>query len=227
MMRKYILLALLPLCLWACSEDEIKPYHGEQYLYFNHLKDGEEEEISVSFNNYPTSDEVVVKIGLALIGKPFEKDAPYKLVVVNEEVKEGETPNALPENYRLPESPLFKAGMPKDTLEVVLVKTDNLKEDVKLCLRLESNENFAGSMPGFDQITIVFNNVISKLFLGTYSRKKYVEFVTFSGISNFGALSTAEKRQASLEFKYYVAENNIMDKDDKTGQEFPMEIPVD
>ena len=44
MMRKYILLALLPLCLWACSEDEIKPYHGEQYLYFNHLKDGEEEE---------------------------------------------------------------------------------------------------------------------------------------------------------------------------------------
>ena len=42
MMRKYILLALLPLCLWACSEDEIKPYHGEQYLYFNHLKDGEE-----------------------------------------------------------------------------------------------------------------------------------------------------------------------------------------
>ena len=180
MMRKYILLALLPLCLWACSEDEIKPYHGEQYLYFNHLKDGEEEEISVSFNNYPTSDEVVVKIGLALIGKPFEKDAPYKLVVVNEEVKEGETPNALPENYRLPESPLFKAGMPKDTLEVVLVKTDNLKEDVKLCLRLESNENFAGSMPGFDQITIVFNNVISKpmwwnsevtkLFLGTYSR---------------------------------------------------------
>ena len=186
MMRKYILLALLPLCLWACSEDEIKPYHGEQYLYFNHLKDGEEEEISVSFNNYPTSDEVVVKIGLALIGKPFEKDAPYKLVVVNEEVKEGETPN---------------------------------------------------SMPGFDQISIVFNNVLSKpmwwnsevtkLFLGTYSRKKYVEFVTFSGISNFGALSTAEKRQASLEFKYYVAENNIMDKDDKTGQEFPMEIPVD
>lgn len=51
--------------------------------------------------------------------------------------------------------------------------------------------------------------------------------MTFSGISNFDALSTAEKRQASLEFKYYVAENNIMDKDDKTGQEFPMEIPVD
>lgn len=72
-----------------------------------------------------------------------------------------------------------------------------------------------------------WNSEVTKLFLGTYSRKKYVEFVTFSGISNFDALSTAEKRQASLEFKYYVAENNIMDKDDKTGQEFPMEIPVD
>lgn len=237
MMKKYILLALLPLCLCACSEDGIKPYNGGQYLYFNQFKDNEEEVINVSFNNYPANDEVVVKIGLALIGKPFEKDTPYKLVVVNEEVKDGETPNALPENYRLPESPVFKAGVSEDVLEVTLVKTDNLKEDVRLCLRLESNEYFTGSMPRFDQIEIVFNNVVSKplwwnnevtkLFLGTYSRKKYVEFAAFSGVSDFGALSTAEKRQVSLDFKYYVAANNIMDKNDKTGEEFPMEIPVD
>lgn len=237
MIRKYMLLAFLPLCLWACTEDEIQSYHGEQYLRFQPLEDSEQENIAVSFNNYPTNDEIVVKIGLELIGIPFEKDTPYKVTVVNDEVKEGDIPNALPENYRLPESPVFKAGMTEDVLEVVLVKTDNLKEDVKLRLQLESNEHFAGSMPLFDQMEIVFNNVISpplwwkgdviKLFLGTYSRKKYVDFVTFSGISDFGALSTAEKRQAALEFKYYVAANNIMDKDDKTGEEFPMVIPVD
>ena len=130
-------------------------------------------------------------------------------------------------------------GIPKQQRESAIDEVIQMAklEDVKLRLQLESNEHFAGSMPLFDQMEIVFNNVISpplwwkgdviKLFLGTYSRKKYVDFVTFSGISDFGALSTAEKRQAALEFKYYVAANNIMDKDDKTGEEFPMVIPVD
>ena len=36
-MKKNILFALISLCLWACSEDEIKPYQGEQYLYFSQL----------------------------------------------------------------------------------------------------------------------------------------------------------------------------------------------
>lgn len=31
--EKNILLALISLCFWGCSEDEIKPYIGEQYLY--------------------------------------------------------------------------------------------------------------------------------------------------------------------------------------------------
>ena len=34
-MKKNILLALISLCFWGCSEDEIKPYIGEQYLYFS------------------------------------------------------------------------------------------------------------------------------------------------------------------------------------------------
>ena len=37
-MKKNILLALISLCFWGCSEDEIKPYIGEQYLYFSQLK---------------------------------------------------------------------------------------------------------------------------------------------------------------------------------------------
>ena len=38
-MKKNILFALISLCFWGCSEDEIKPYHGGQYLYFSQLKE--------------------------------------------------------------------------------------------------------------------------------------------------------------------------------------------
>lgn len=55
-MKKNILFALISLCLWACSEDEIKPYQGEQYLYFSQLinttndYDKENGYMEVSFN---------------------------------------------------------------------------------------------------------------------------------------------------------------------------------
>ena len=199
-MKKYILFALISLCFWGCSEDEIKPYHGGQYLYFSQLKEFGDEDFEVSFNNYPTSNAIIVKIGLGLIGKPFSIDTPYKVSVVAEDESEDKIKNADQKNYRLPDNPMFKAGL--------------------------SNE----------QIKIIFNNIISKplwwtndvtkLYLGTYSRKKYEEFVKCTNISDFGKLSTAEKRQYALTFKYYIAVNNVMDKNDTTGEEFPMAVPI-
>ena len=73
----------------------------------------------------------------------------------------------------------------------------------------------------YEKIKIVFNNVVSKpewrttqvtrVYLGTYSRKKYEEFVKCTGVTTFGALNTAEKRAYSLTFKRYIAQNNVMD----------------
>ena len=235
-MKKNILLALISLCFWGCSEDEIKPYIGEQYLYFSQLKDSEEENIEVSFNNYPTSDQITVKIGLSLIGKPFAENTHYKVGVVTEDESKDKIKNADQKNYRLLDSPMFKAGLSSDTLEVTLIKTEDLKENVKLCLKLLPNEYFKGSIPEYEQIKIIFNNIISKplwwtndvtkLYLGTYSRKKYEEFVRCTNVVDFGKLSTAEKRQYALMFKYYIAENEIMDKNDTTGDEFPMTVPI-
>ncbi len=240
-MKKYILWTLAAFCFVACAEDEIKPYHGEQYIYFSQLMNTEDENekengyMSVSFNNYPTDDELTVKIGLGLIGGPFSEDAPYQVEVVEESGEEDSTPNALPENYRLPTNPTFKAGAVSDTLEVVLVKTDALKENVKLCLKLVPNEYFRGTLKQYEQIKIVFNNVISqpewwtsevtRVYLGAYSRRKYEEFVKCTGVTDFGALTTAEKRAFALQFKYYIAQNNIMDVDDE-GNEFPMTVPI-
>ena len=41
--------------------------------------------MEVSFNNYPTSEEITVKIGMSLIGKPLNEDTPYSVVVVRGE----------------------------------------------------------------------------------------------------------------------------------------------
>ena len=42
--------------------------------------------------------------------------------------------------------------MSNDTLEVTLVKTDDLKENVKLCLKLVPNEYFQGTMQEYEKI---------------------------------------------------------------------------
>ena len=222
-MKKYILFALISVCLCSCSEDEIKSYQGEQYLYFSQLinttndYDKENGYMEVSFNNYPTSEEITVKIGISLIGKPLSEDTPYSVVVVEESDKEDTTPNAAAKNFRLPDNPKFGAGLSNDTLEVILVKTDDLKENVKLCLKLVPNDYFQGTMQQYEQIKIIFNNVVStqewwttqdtNVYMGTYTRKKYEEFVKCTGVTNFGALNTAEKRAYSLTFKRYIAQN--------------------
>lgn len=213
----------------SCAEDEIKPYQGDQYIYFSQLMDKEETEVSESFNNYPTSNEITVKIGLALIGNPFEQAAPYKVIVVDTAT------TAQAKNYALPVTTEFKAGVAKDTLELKLIKTDDLKENVKLCLQLMPNEYFGGSMKQYERIMVVFNNVVSqplwwtkdvtKIYLGTYSRTKYEALVTYTGVSDFGKLNSGQKRQCALKLKDAIEQYNLQDKD-KDGNEFPMEVPI-
>ena len=228
-MKKYILFILVSLCLWACSEDEIKPYHGGQYLYFSHLMNSTEKAISVSFNNYSLDDEHIVKIGVSLVGDPVKEATAYKVIVVDTAT------TAKSKNYELPENTYFKAGVASDTLEVKLLKTDDLKEDVKLCLQIVPNENFDGTLKQYEQIRIIFNNVISKpvwwtsdvtkFYLGSYSRTKYEALIKYTGVSDFGSLNSGEKRQCALKLKDAIETYHLMDKDEE-GNEFPMELPI-
>ena len=94
-MKPFILLLLLSCCLFSCSEDEIKSYHGDQYLYFSQLKGTEEKSVNVSFNNYPLDDELTVKIAMGLVGDPFSSPAPYKIGILADKT------TALAENYSL------------------------------------------------------------------------------------------------------------------------------
>lgn len=226
-MKLYILISLVTLCLFSCSEDEIKPYHGGQYLYFSELVGSDKKAINVSFNNYPLDEELTVKIGLSLIGDPFVAPAPYKVTVVADKT------TALSENYILPSNPQFKPNVAKDELEVKLIKTDRLKEDVSLLLKIEANDYFAGSIHQCDTIRVIFNNVesqplwwdieVERVFLGKYSHEKYVALQKYGGeeAMDFGKLNAAQKRQCALRLKAAIVSEGLTEKDGK-----PMTVPI-
>lgn len=227
-MKHYILSAFAFLLLFACAEDDIKPYHGDQYLYFSQLMDEKDKTVDslfVSFNNYPTHDEIVVKIGLGLVGNPVKEPTPYKVIIVDS------LTTAQPKNYQLPEIPLFQPGMASDTLDVKLLLTDDLKENVQLCLQIVPNEYFAGSMKQYERIRVVFNNIISqplwwtnmvkKIYLGAYSRAKYEALVTYTGVTDFGSLNSGEKRQCALKLKDAIEKYGLKEDNGK-----PMTVPI-
>lgn len=229
-MKQYILLSLSVLFFFSCAEDKIETYSGKQYLYFSELMDTKEENkeaVEISFNNYPLDDELSVEISLGLVGDPFSVPTPYKVSVVTDKT------TALAENYELPATPMFKPNVAEDVLSLRLIKTERLKEDVTLMLKIESNEYIAGSIKQYETIKIVFNAVesrplwwtttVNKNYLGTYSPEKYRALVQYGGeeATDFGNLNTAQKRLCALRLKQAIIDNDLREKDGK-----PMTVPV-
>ena len=228
-MKQYILLSLFFFFFFSCAEDKIEAYSGKQYLYFSELMEAEEnkEAVEVSFNNYPLDDELSVELSLGLVGDPFAVPTPYKVSVVADKT------TALAENYELPANPMFKPNVAEDVFLLKLIKTQHLKEDVTLMLKIEPNEYIAGSVKQYETIKIVFNAVESKPlwwnktvernYLGTYSLEKYKALVQYGGeeAADFGNLNTAQKRLCALRLKQAIVDYDLREKDGK-----PMTVPV-
>lgn len=224
---RYILLITVFFSFFACSEDELKKYDSEYYLFFT-TKNGVDT-TKFSFTHFPLEEEHTVQFEINLIGDPLGEDTEYCLSVIDS------LTTARKDQYKMP-SPVFRAGQTKDTLEVTLVKTDDLEDNVTLVLALEANEHFQPGLAGMRQVKVTFNNTFSKplwwkgkiqtLYLGTFSKKKFEEFVKYTNVSDLTDMDMSVVRMLSLKFKAYVEENNIMDKDDTTGKEFPMVIPA-
>lgn len=224
---QYILLVAISFAFFACSEDDLKTYNSEHYVFFT-TKDGVDT-TKFSFTHFPLEEEHIVQFEINLIGDPLDEDTEYSLCVIDS------LTTVKKDQYKML-SPVFRAGQTKDTLEVTLVKTDDLENDVTLVLALNANDHFEPGLAGMRQVKVTFNNVFSKplwwkgkiqtLYLGTFSKKKFEEFVKYTGVSDLTGVDMSVVRMLSLEFKAYVEEKNIIDKDDATGKEFPMVIPA-
>ena len=120
-MRKYILFAFVWACvLSACSEKGIMEY-SDNTLYVYFAADATKDSTTYSFKAYP-SGEIHVKIPMKCDGVWEREDREYT-------VSADKNFTTLPSDlYVLPEKCVFPAGQLQDTIEIVLLDGEVLKE---------------------------------------------------------------------------------------------------
>ena len=211
-MKNYITIIAIVFALFSCSEKETMTYQSERYLYFTTSLDSAD--LSVSFSHYPTSDEYKAGFEVNLMGNLLTKKANYRVSVVDT----GTT--ALPEEYVLDLEPEFGANQLKDTLYVVLKKTERLSDGpVTLMIKLEEGNGFIPGLSRNRTVKVHFNNVESKplwwegdiisVYLGEYSPEKYKHFLIATQIdaTEIPVLlkeNPTKLRLLALEFKDYL-----------------------
>ncbi len=211
-MKNYITIMAIVFALFSCSEKETMTYQSERYLYFTTSLDSVD--LSVSFSHYPTSDEYKAGFEVNLMGNLLTEKANYRVSVVDT----GTT--ALPEEYVLDLEPEFGANQLKDTLYVVLKKTERLSDGpVTLMIKLEEGNGFIPGLSRNRTVKVHFNNVESKplwwegdiisVYLGEYSPEKYKHFLIATQIdaTEIPVLlkeNPTKLRLLALEFKDYL-----------------------
>lgn len=216
MMKNYIILGLLFYALFSCTKDDIPTYEGKRFLY---IPDSLGMDTAlVSFKHYFGENTIRVPFCVRLTGTQCEEDMTYRIEVVDS------LTSALPEEYELPESPVFSAGKWTDTLWISLKNTDRLQtETARLVIHLLANENFGVGFADRLTASLKFNNQMSRPawwdkditrnYLGAYSEEKFLAFYACTGISDLTGYEAWEKRQFVLEFREYIEERHLTEKD--------------
>lgn len=211
-MKIYITIIAIVFVLFSCSEEEPMSYHSERYLYFTTSLDSAD--LSVSFSHYPTSNEYKAGFEVNLMGELLTRETTYRVSVVDT----GTT--ALPGEYVLDLEPKFGAGQLKDTLYVILKKTERLNDGpVTLMIKLEEGNGFIPGLKRNRTVKVHFNNVESKplwwegdiisVYLGEYSPEKYRHFLIATEVdaTEIPVLlkeNPTKLRMLALEFKDYL-----------------------
>lgn len=240
MKYRYITNALLACCLFllalqfqSCDQREIETYDTGRTLFFERWKELSSTDriridtVGYSFSHYVGETELVHDFQIKLIGNLLKEDTEYRVIVVDS------LTTALPEQYSIPEHPMFHKGQSTDVLSVVLYKKPSLKDkEVFLVLRLVENENFGLGYVTYTDVRIRFNDMIvaplwwkgevEEAYLGTYSYKKYETIIAANeGFTTFEGLSDTERRKVALKTKEYIALHGITEVDGS-----PMIIPM-
>lgn len=230
-----ILLVIAAVLLFQnCSHEDSFIYEtGEQYLFFERYKRISKTErvridtVFYSFTDYIGKTEITHFFKVGLIGDILAEDTEYKIIVVDS------LTTAKPEQYNLPEHPIFHKGSAVDSLEVTIYKAPLENEEVVLTLRLVENTNFGLGYNGYLDARIRFNDDDSKppkwwnrevelAYLGVFSRTKLNTIKAANpDFTGFDGLNATQKRKIALNTKAYIAEHNVIDEDDK-----PMFIPM-
>lgn len=226
----YILLATA-ISLSACiKHDEIATYSGIDNIYF---PTSETKLVTMAYT--PDISDTLVRVPIAVIGKPEGTDRPYQLqVAANSTAREGQHFDFRNKNFYIPANGL------KDTVEIILHKTSDLKTDtVALILELVANEAFQTEMrstvdeeTSFIHYTILSTDMLTRpvawndALLGMFSAKKFLLMgellhLELTDFNSTALTTTADIRYYSEFMKRYLnaqrlAGNTIYEEDGVT-----------
>src|SRR5699024_2258140 len=82
---KYLLVIVTAVfCLFSCKKNNLEPYHGADNIYFSGAKlSSPDDSMTVSFGLLPDIEDSLIKIPISVMGKPAEKDRPYKVKILD------------------------------------------------------------------------------------------------------------------------------------------------
>ena len=220
MKRIYLYLFIFTCILFtACDKEDTTIYGGNTHLTFS--TDISTDSLEISFYFYPGEETLEIPVPLSLQGMPFMEDTPVKLIVDT-------VSTAKETNYALPKNPVFHANVVADTLWMELKKTDELEsKSYTLVLTLEATRDYQLGPKALRYNKTIFsaiptrpewwNNTITNVYLGKYSRKKFELFMQETGVGDITGLSASEIRALALKFKRYLKAQNppIYDEDNE------------
>lgn len=201
----YIVIVFLMFYGTSCQEDEISFFTDSRFIQFPYG----ENTLSYSFMYSQGSDRHEVLIPVKYVGAKLEENATVAWEIIADKT------TAVAGEYDVLLEQPFRADFYQDTLRVMLIDSERLKEQsVDLCLRLISNASFEASTRDSLEIKITYTHKIDKpewwsqevvdSYLGTWSEVKLTEFVNHIYAGDYGALEASEKLYYARQFKYYL-----------------------
>lgn len=226
-----IILFLSVVVLVGCKKSELSFFSDSRYIRFAFsTEDDRPDDYYVTQYSFGYEDETVtskiIKVPVHFQGYNLTEGLTYRVAVDEKETTLSK------ECYEIVTNQTFTAGIGNiDSLELKLIRKPDLLQQVKvLRIILVSNENFTTFLDDclFADIHVddIFgrpgwwDDIVVKTYLGTYSEKKLRDFIDLTGVTDFGALDTDQKKHYTLLFKRDLEANP---REDENG---PMSVPL-
>lgn len=205
-----IVIILLSFFFASCSEDSIDTYGVKEYVYFPDTI------MNYSFAFDPDLNAKEILVELKLIGNQKEYDRELSIAI------DSMSSNLLEDDYEILSS-MFRANMFQDTIRIRVNKLSGKDKVGFIRFVIKENQYFKPGPTKNMRFSLTFSDEllfpdwwdtnIERNYLGTYSEKKYREFIKATGIHDMSGLGSSERRAYTLVFKKYIKDNDIREAD--------------
>lgn len=205
-----VVIILLSFFFASCSEDNIGTYGVKEYVYFSDTT------MNYSFAFDPNLNAKEIPVELKLIGNQKEYDRELSIAI------DSMSSNLTGNDYEIL-SATFRANMFQDTIRIRVNKLSGKDNVGFVRLVIKENQYFQPGPTKSMRFSLTFSDEllypdwwdknIERNYLGTYSEKKYREFIKATGIHDMSDLGSSERRAYTLVFKKYIENNDIREDD--------------